>query len=314
MPTPTSPDPQPDPQLSLADTLAALSQGRVRPLDLTAFSDLSRADMAAVAKAWPELPLATRESAMREIERLIEDHVEYFFGRFLRVVLDDPSPVVRQLAIEGLWEDEGADLPDLFAAILPSDGSVDVRAAAAAALAPFVDQVVLDEIDEETSSRIQSALAHALTNPAESDFVRRRALESLAGFGNTSRMREEIRAAYDDDEDLLRIAAIVAMGRTTDSEWLETVIAEFENDSPEFRYESAQAAGLIGDDDAVVGLVSLGSDEDSSVRQASILALGRIGGSIALNGLRRLQGIASEAEQELIDAAMEEAQGYGRMG
>src|SRR6188472_2589275 len=90
MRTPTSPErPPKESEITPADALVALRRGEASTLPLRALSDLSRADAAVVAAAWPELEEATRVAAMRSIAELAESDVQLAFGRLLRIALDD---------------------------------------------------------------------------------------------------------------------------------------------------------------------------------------------------------------------------------
>src|SRR4051794_28306471 len=90
MPTPTSPElPPKQPELTPADAIEALRRGHVSAAALRALSDLSRAEAASVAVAWPTLPDATRLEAMRVVGELSESDVHLAFGRLLRIALED---------------------------------------------------------------------------------------------------------------------------------------------------------------------------------------------------------------------------------
>src|SRR5262249_6974951 len=131
MPTPTSPEPRPNSDPSPADAIAAIGRSDFTPRDLIPLADLGRADAATFARAWPSFPDEQRERVLRAIAELAETNVQYVFGRALRVALTDPSPVVRQLAVAALWEDEGSDLIPTLLDLVDHDPSQDVRAEAA---------------------------------------------------------------------------------------------------------------------------------------------------------------------------------------
>jgi HEAT repeat protein len=309
MPTPTSPETHPNqqPKVTLAEAIDAIGRGTFKERELAPLSDLSRQDAATLAASWPSFPEATRERLVRELDELAEAKVEYIFGRALRIALDDPSPVVRQLAIAALWEDEGSDLPDRFLRLTDTDPSDDVRAEAAQALGKFAELCAEGELDDELHDRLRSTLLNYAGDAREPFIVRRRCLESVAPLGNDPEVRQLIEDAYDEDDDGLRVAAIYAMGKSLDSRWLSSVMMELDNPDAEIRFEAARAAGLLGSDKAVEPLLELLTDTDTEVRHAAIGALGEIGSQGAINALRRLAKTAGEADSEAVANALETA-------
>jgi HEAT repeat protein len=307
MPTPTSQEPRPSSGRAPADAFAAIGRGDFAPRDLLPLSDLGRADAAAFAAAWPGFPPDSRERVVRYLADLAESHVEYVFGRALRVALDDRSPVVRQLAVAALWEDDGSDLKDRLIEMLRHDPSQDVRAEAALGLGRFAQQAADGELDAETADRLRAALTTAAGGRNATYVVRRRALGSLAAFGRSEETNRLIREAYDADDAGLKAGSLYAMGQSCDLGWLDTVLHEFDSPDAEMRFEAARASGELGDDRAVPGLANLARDADAEVRQAAIAALGRVGGAAAVNVLRRLAQGAPEADADAIDDALDEA-------
>jgi hypothetical protein len=137
MPTPTSPAPAPSEAEVLDNTIAALRDGDVRVSVVKGLADLSRDGRATLAAAWPELPESVRRRATRQMAKLAADRVELSFGRALRLALDDESPVVRQLAVAALWEDESSELRERLLELAVADSSPDVRAEAVRGLGRF---------------------------------------------------------------------------------------------------------------------------------------------------------------------------------
>jgi HEAT repeat protein len=308
MPTPTSPETLPNqPKVTLAEAIDAIGRGTFKERDLVPLSDLSRQDAATLAASWLSFPEAIRERLVRELDDLAETKVEYIFGRALRIALTDPSPVIRQLAIAALWEDEGSDLPDRFLHLTDTDPSDDVRAEAAQALGKFAERCAEGELDDEIHDRLRNTLLQYAGDAREAFIVRRRCLESVASFGSDPEVRQLIEDAYDEDDDGLRVAAIYAMGKSLDSRWLSSVMMELDNPDAEVRFEAARAAGQLGSDRAVEPLLELLTDTDTEVRHAAIGALGEIGSQGAINALRRLAKNAGEADSEAVANALEAA-------
>ena len=291
---------------SLAEALAAIREGDLSQTRLARLSDLSREDARTVATAWQSLPEQTRIDVVRRCEELSEERIDLNFGRALRIALDDPSPVVRQLAITGLWEDESSDMLERLIRSLRDDESPDVRAGAAAALERFSSQAAAGKLDRSAADALREELLRVATATDGSYSVQRRAIESLGPFGAEPTVGSLIAAAYESGDHGLQCSALYAMGRSLDSRWLHTILTELESEEPELRFEAARAAGALGSADALLGLLSAARDDDAEVRHAAIAAIGEIGGRGAVRALERLAEDAGEADLELIEAAIED--------
>ena len=308
MSTRTSPARRPD-AAAISAALLALASGSRRREDLAALSDLTRAEAAGLDVTWGSLDELQRVAALRALAEGAEERLEFNFGRLLRRALDDPSPVVRQLAVTGLWEDDRSDLLLRLLDLAENDPSQDVQAEAAQNLGRFADRAATGELPSETASMLRQALISLAANPAFPLGVRRRALESVAVFCEDPGVKDLISTAYHGDEQSLRASALYAMGRNLDDRWLPTVLDELASDEAELRYEAARAAGELGDDAAVPALADLTDDPDIEVRDASISALGKIGGRAAVRVLRALADQADGSVLDAIEAALDEAQG-----
>ena len=300
-------DDPPVPRPSVSEVLESLQSGIVRPAALIGLSDLGSADADIAAAAWPQLPFETRLAAVRELGDMVEERLDYHFGRFLRIALDDEDARVRQLAITALWEDDGTDLPGRLSTLMESDESQDVRAQAAQGLARFADLAELGELDPAIADDLRQRLFAVATDNDESWHVRRRAVEAASSFGSDPRLPALIEQMFEEDELGLRASAVYAMGRAMDSRWLATTINEFVSDDAEIRYEAARAAGLLADTDALPGLSELAMDDDLEVRLAAIGSIGQIGGAAAVRILRRLLDEAPDTDEEAIEDALIEA-------
>jgi HEAT repeat protein len=305
--TPTSQDKLADQGQTLADALDAIGRGSFHASNLRALTDLSREQTAEVARRWNNFPEESRVRIVQELQELAEESVELSFTRVLHLALFDDSPRVRQVTIDALWEDLSSELRERLLHLAQSDSSQDVRAAAAQGLAKFADASLTDDNGVEIRDEIWNRLYEIAKDQAEPYMVRRRALESVAVFGNRREVTALIRDAYDADDPGYHAGALYAMGRTLDPRWLDTLIMELESEDAEMRYEAARAAGEIGDVKAIPGLAVAATDEDSEVRNQAILALGRIGGRGAERVLRNLAESASPADQDAIAEALDVA-------
>jgi HEAT repeat protein len=293
---------------SLAEAIAAWRRGSVTEANVTALADLDRAEASRFSQQWPTLSAETREVVARQMLELAELRVDLHFGRVLRMLLDDPSATIRQLAASALWEDEGADLPIRLLALAAEDPSQDVVAQAVQSLAATCDRAATGDVDESLARRLRDELLAIADDPGRAPTVRRRALEVAAVFADDARVAPLIEDFYDADEPGFRASAVYAMGRTADGRWRSRIVDEFVSDDAELRFEAARAAGELGDSEALPGLIELAGDEDPEVRQAAIGAMGRIGGRASLRALQRLAENAAESDADAIEDALLEAE------
>jgi HEAT repeat protein len=256
----------------LADDGQMLSIARLYGL-----SGLEKTDLARVREAWPSIPADRRQAIVRHLDDIAEANFEVDFGSVFRIGLTDADPDVRAAAIDGLWEDQDLKLIPTLIGILQQDDSEDVRAAAGGALGRFVLAGELEEIPAAKLDQVVEALRAVIDDPDETLEVRRRALEAI-GYSSAEGVPELLDEAYHDPDDLMRISAVFAMGRSADPQWAERVLAETDSDSPQMRFEAARACGELQYPDAVPALARLLDDPDDQVREVSVWALGQIGG------------------------------------
>jgi HEAT repeat protein len=295
-----------------SDVLHELSSGPIRATNVARLSDLGRADIKEFSRAWMGLDDETRIALVRQMDELAEERIELNFSRALRSVLDDDSAIVRQLAVNALWEDSTTELLDRLLTMLDTDPLPDVRAAAATALGRFADLAATDELDGERAETLRARLLDAATDPGTAPVIQRRALEAVGAFGNDEEVREALEGAYASEDQSLQASALFAMGRSHDTYWLDLLLGELAGAEAELRFEAARACGQLGHEDAIPELVPLGADEDTEVRHAAITALGQIGGRHAVRVLQRMAETADdEADAALIAEALEEAEATG---
>ncbi len=283
-------------QIAFKDALAQLGATE-RPSEAIyrAFSDLDGDKLTAWHDVWKALPAARRILVVERMRELMETDIEVDFRPVFRHGLNDKEERVRIASIEGLEEDEHISLIDPLIALLRDDPSETVRAVAAESLGRFVHAGELERISTTRREQVYAVLMRALlTTQRESDsLVHRRALESLAYVTNEE-MDLQIREAYDSPSDLLRLSAIVAMGRSQNRAYAETVRDELQSLSPAVRREAARASGHFEDEEAVPDLGPLLEDPDTSVRLATLDALAEIGGKDA----RDLVEAATNSDEE----------------
>jgi hypothetical protein len=139
----------------------------------------------------------------------------------------------------------------------------------------------------------------------ESVDVRRRAVESVA-YACTSEITEVLELAYYDEDEDMRLSAIVGMGRSCDERWKDVLLTEVESTSAAMRYEAALACGGLMLREAVPILTRLLDDADPQIRDASIWSLGQIGGGQAKQALMAAYEDADEDTRAILDEALAE--------
>ncbi len=277
---------------------------------LRALSDLSSADSETVRTHWAGIRVERRREVVEALVQEAEVDVQLHLGRILRIALDDTDAQVRQVAIEGLWEDDSGDLVGVFTSMLRTDASTDVRAAAAAALGKFVLAGELDELDASLAMRAEESLLSVLRNDEEPVAVQSQALESIAYSGEVG-VRELIEDAYYSAFEEMRVGALNAMGRSADIRWRGLAHAELTNPSVPMRVSAAIACGELEARTAVEDLVTLLNDEEQAVRLAAIFSLGRLGDRSAREALQEVAQSDLELEAQAAEDALEEMLFYG---
>jgi hypothetical protein len=297
----------------LAETLAALavsdgSSGRVSATVFYGLSSLTRDEVAEVAPVWAGLSAAHRRRVMRGLVETGEADIEMDYRSIGLMGLDDPDPVVREAAIEVLWEDESLELMSRLVQLARHDEVREVRAAAVSALGRFILAGELGHIEQKLTLPAQEAALHLLTAPEEDVVVVRRALEAISNCSHAI-VPQAIEQAYHNADRLMRVSSLFAMGRSCDNRWADIVLEEIESHDPEMRYEAARAAGQLELKAAVPRLAQLVLDDDREVLLAAVGALGEIGGKKSMRVLEHLLERAEEEEDEDLILAVEDAIG-----
>jgi HEAT repeat protein len=259
-------------------------------------------------QAWEAITPDRRDEIVHAMATLAEDNVDLDFGAVFFWLLDDLDAGVRATAIEGLWEDTSARLLHRLLTMVEADPAPEVRAGAALALGRFAYLSAIEELSAEDSKALRTKLLGLLFDQQQSFDVRRRALEGVGYFADTSELQREIEQAYASDEQLLRESALVAMGRSMLPRWLPTIGAALGSASPALRYEAARAAGEMAEEarTLIPRLASMIDDSDSEVALAAIWALGQIGGDAARRALQRIRKSRDEARSQAAEEALEE--------
>lgn len=293
--------------LPVSKALEDLAAAKHPPVDaLRALSDLNSKQLEEFKQGWPNLPVEKRLETMRSLGEMAEETIEIDINAVSRAALADPDSDVRAAAIRNLWEDQGEDLIEPFLEYLANDPAEAVRVAAATALGIYVYMGEMEELSEEETHKVEEALLAAYHGQDTLE-VRRRALESL-GFSPSPETAVAIDDAYESEEDLLKVSALFAMGRTLDAErWAETVMADLNHADPQIRFEAVRAAGELQLEDAVPQLGLLLHDSQADVQEMAVWSLGEIGNTDSRRFLQDRLETADEELTELIEDAMANA-------
>lgn len=290
-----------------AELLAQLSDAAetISVSHLYRFSDLSGGHLREFCAIWDTLPATQRRRLARSLVELAEANFEVNFDAIFRHLMGDADQQVRADAIDGLWENQEVALIGPLLTMLRSDPSAQVRASAATGLGRYVLAGELEQLEPVIHNRITTELLTVLHLADESVEVRRRAIESVA-YVPTPEVLEAIEAAYYDEDEQMRISAVVGMGRSCEKRWKNLLLQELESSSPAMRYEAAWACGELALRSAVPLLGQLLSDPDRQVCYASIWALGQIGGPQAKQLLIEAFDDADDDTQVALDEALAE--------
>ncbi len=272
---------------------------------LAQLSDASRAESESFSRRLAQMSAERKREIMSRMVEYAEESFEMDFVALFKRCLSDRDPLVRRLAIEGLWEYEGPDLVSPLLRMISGDADVAVRAAAAISAGRFLFLAECDELDAQRGEQLREALERVVANSDEDVEVVRRAIESLA-YINDDALRDTIQWAYRHADHRMRESALFAMGRSADSFWETIVLKELDSASPAMRYEATRASGELQLKSAVARLIELGEGADREIQAMAIWALGQIGGDRAQKALEKWANSDDEALNEAAAAALDE--------
>ena len=268
-------------------------------------SDLSGERLASFGRRWNSYSVDRRRNLAQSLAELAETSFEVNFDAIFVYALDDPDKVVRATAVDGLWENESSSLIGVLVTMLRVDPSSRVRAAAASGLGRYVLAGELDQLEAPVQARIMTELLTVLRMAKESVRVRRRAIESVS-FACTPDVLDALEIAYYDEDESMRLSAVVGMGRSCDTRWQPILMEELTSQLPAMRYEASLACGELGLEPAVPLLGRLLGDPDREVSSAAVRALGQIGGDRSKDVLIAAFDLADEDLQDAVEEALAE--------
>lgn len=265
-----------------------------------ALSHLVYADLEAVAQAWRGLPIERRLELLAQLGRSEREHAQQDFNAMYRLAMSDSEGRVRRLAVDSIVTENGPALLDRLCDMAISDPDPYAREAAVARLGPFALMAELGELPEPWAERLRDLLLATHRDTSASIGVRREALASV-GYLDSVKVESAIEEGF--EEEAFQLWAIRAMGRTANTDWLDTLVGEAEHPDPAVRQEVARALGELADERAAETVGALVDDTELEVRLAAIKSLGQIGGDEAREALI----YALEDDRDIIREAAENA-------
>ena len=276
----------------------------VKRSGLLQLSSLTRDNTREFRRLWRGVGRERRREVLAALVELSEDNLELDFTAIFRACLSDECEVVREQATRGLLETDDRAIIRPLIGLLKDDPAAKVREAAAISLSKFADLAQQGKLMSRDEERIKEALLEVIARGEEEPDVQRRAIEAVGSF-DTPETSQIVGAAYELADSAMRQSAIYAMGRSSNSEWLPTVLREMNAVDPAIRYEAANACGLLGDESTIPQIAALINDEDIEVQCAAAIALGNIGGPMAKRALRRALDVGDDALTEAVTEALE---------
>ncbi len=292
----------PTPAPEFVTLLGSLKKGEyINPRQLDAFMDLHRAERDMMSSEWPSIAAEKRLELMSlAAERSANDALADFSALGI-VAMADEDPQVRRLAVETMSDSEDWRICDHLVKALKEDSEAIVRIAAAEGLGLWAMQVAGELLNEEQAEAVTWALRKVVNDIDEIPEVRAAALLSASVLAEDW-VEGLINDFYYDEDRLLRLASVQAMGISGLEDWLDLLDEQLQSDDPDFRREAVTSVGELMIESTVDSVAALLVDDDESVVLATISALGEIGGDDATVYLKNF---LEDAEPEMIEAIEE---------
>ena len=274
------------------------------PRYLYRLSDLEGADLQALVEIWPRVAVWRRRAILQDMDTLSESDTLISFVSVAKFALQDEDAPVRLLAVRSLWEYEEPEvIPDLLC-LLQTDSDIEVRAAAAGALGPYIYLGELERIGPHKLRQIEDALLQVVSG-SDPAIVQRSALEAL-GYSSREEVPPLLQDAYASGSWEWIASALFAMGSSADERWNAQVLEMLNSDFPAVRSEAVRSAGKLAIADAVPLLMEMVDDPDDETHLASIWSLSQIGGEGVRDLLERLYDESEdEADLDMLEEAIE---------
>lgn len=296
---------------SFEEALEAIQEDSLEPPVLTGFSDITRKQVHQLRKVWLSLE---DEDARRTIADHVSvlglDDIRLDFMRFFRVLLEDPSAPVRQIAAAGLEPYDDPALIQPLIDLAQNDSSDDVRLQAVETLGSFAMLAEFEMLDQKVHQSLRKALMGIAQDESLPVRLRASALVSISVDTSTPGIVDVIQAHYDAGDPDLRLGAIRAMGRTG-GDWAGLLESTLRSNDADERQAAATSLSQFEGENVIPMLTMLAREDlEMPVRVAAIEGLAAHGGKAALQSLHTLREYVSDDELEVVDAAIEEVQEF----
>lgn len=276
----------------------------LNPRFLFRLSDLEDKEITALRGIWEHIPLWRRQRLMEDIGEMSRNDTLLSFIELGRLALEDGDAAVRRLALEVLGDYDEAGLAAVYLDLLQKDPAAEVRAASAGNLGAFVYAGELDQISRRLLENIETHLIEAHNHSPDLP-VRRAALESL-GYSSRPEVDLMISHAFASEDRSWKASALLAMGRSANTDWEPQVLSMLHSTWPQLRGEAARAAGELELHEATPTLLEMLDDPNTQTRQIAIWALSQLGGEGVRQALQRLfDESEDDAEIVYLDSALE---------
>ncbi len=297
---------------SFGEAIDAIQEDSLEPAVLTGFTDITRKDVHELRRVWNGIDDAeARRTIAEHVAALGMADVRLDFMRFFRVLLDDASAAVRQVAAASLEPYDDPALIDPLIAMAQGDEDQDARQAAIEALASFTTMADFDMLEPKDQQRLRKALLGLFNDTSLSPRLRAAALVSVSADSETPKVRETIAAAFDSGDPDLRLGALKAMGQASAPEWIGLLEGMLRSTDVDERQAAVQSLSQYGDESVVPMLTQVArEDQEMPVRLEAIAGLGEIGSRAALHNLNTLREYVSDDELEAVDLAIAEVEEF----
>lgn len=247
------------------------------PAYLQRFSDLNPKDLRDFKNAWPVVDPGRRVTFLEDLVETadVDDLVSFdAIGWFL---LEDSHGPIRALAIRLVWASQETRLAPVLLKMMETDSDAEVRYTAATGLGVYIYLGEIEEIPADLLKRIEEALLKTAKSSPDV-LLKRKALEAL-GFSSRPEVPDLIRKAYATGENEWLESALIAMGRSSNEIWGNTVFSNLDHPVDSVRYEAIRAVGELQYAPARQYLLDkIGEYDDEDQRIAAIWSLSQIGG------------------------------------
>jgi len=271
---------------------------------LARFSDLNSADLKALMKIWPDIPVVRKRTLLKNLNDRFEEDTLLLFESIGSRLTHDPDAEVRTLALKLLEETTDVRLiPDLVK-VIQDDLEPEARARAATVMGQFIQMCELGQLSSEKQAQVEDTLLKAAHDDNSS--VARAALEAL-GYSSRPELDQLITSAFNRPDPLWQASALFAAGRSADNRWQEQIITGLLSEDAIVRLVAVQSAGELELKTARKPLIDMLEDElDDDVFQAIIWSLSQIGGEDVRTYIEALLAEAEDDEQiEYLEEALE---------